>query len=125
MFPRHPISRIHRVFTYDTRGQLLAEQSATGTLPSHYDELVNLIQTQLPDGCWLNRLYYESYDQAGADRMKKGLVTDGFDIHHKKPIFRGGNNRQSHLVPMDKAYHKTNSKTLHWYPEGENPYGLN
>ena len=51
MFPRHPISRIHRFFTYDTRGQLLAEQSATGSLPPHYDELVNLIQTQLPDGC--------------------------------------------------------------------------
>jgi hypothetical protein len=63
--------------------------------------------------------------QAGVDRMKKGLVPDGFDVHHKKPIFRGGNNRQSNLVLMDKAYHKANSKALHWYPEGENPYGLN
>ncbi|WP_348749477.1 RHS repeat-associated core domain-containing protein, partial [Pseudomonas rhodesiae] len=67
----------------------------------------------------------QKYGQAGVDRMKKGQVPEGFDVHHKKPIFRGGNNRQSNLVLMDKAYHKANSKALHWYPEGENPYGLN
>ncbi|WP_207234979.1 MULTISPECIES: RHS repeat-associated core domain-containing protein, partial [unclassified Pseudomonas] len=55
----------------------------------------------------------QRYGQAGADRMKKGLVPDGFDVHHKRPIFRGGNNRQSNLVLMDKAYHKANSKALH------------
>ncbi|PMZ01955.1 hypothetical protein C1Y05_24655, partial [Pseudomonas sp. FW306-02-F04-BA] len=31
-----------------------------GSLQHHYDELGNLIQTQLPDGRWLNRLYYGS-----------------------------------------------------------------
>jgi RHS repeat-associated protein len=67
----------------------------------------------------------QKYGQAGVDRMKKGQVPEGFDVHHKKPIFRGGNNRQSNLVLMDKAYHKANSKALHWYPEGENPYDLN
>ncbi len=45
---------------YDARGQLLTEQSAAGSLNHHYDELGNLIQTQLPDGRWLNRLYYGS-----------------------------------------------------------------
>ncbi|WP_426133030.1 RHS repeat-associated core domain-containing protein [Pseudomonas sp. PWP3-1b2] len=65
------------------------------------------------------------YGPAGVDRMKKGQVPEGFDVHHKKPIFRGGNNRQSNLELMDKSYHKANSKALHWYPEGENPYGLN
>jgi len=44
----------------DARGQLLIEQSAAGGLNYHYDELGNLIQTQLPDGRWLNRLYYGS-----------------------------------------------------------------
>ena len=47
-------------FAYDVLGQLLAEQSSAGNLHHHYDELGNLIQTQLPDGRWLNRLYYGS-----------------------------------------------------------------
>lgn len=47
-------------FAYDPLGRLLNEHSAAGSLNHHYDELGNLIQTQLPDGCWLNRLYYGS-----------------------------------------------------------------
>ncbi|WP_139808007.1 RHS repeat-associated core domain-containing protein, partial [Pseudomonas mucidolens] len=47
-------------FAYDPLGQLLSEHSATGSLQHHYDELGNLIQSQLPDGRWLNRLYYGS-----------------------------------------------------------------
>ncbi|WP_248731415.1 RHS repeat-associated core domain-containing protein [Pseudomonas sp. MWU13-2517] len=47
-------------FAYDALGQLIAEHSAAGALQHHYDELGNLIQTQLPDGRWLNRLYYGS-----------------------------------------------------------------
>ena len=47
-------------FTYDALGQLLAENGAAGSLQHHYDELGNLIQTQLPDGRWINRLYYGS-----------------------------------------------------------------
>ncbi|MDP9783043.1 RHS repeat-associated core domain-containing protein [Pseudomonas fluorescens] len=47
-------------FAYDALGQLLAENSAAGSLQHHYDELGNLIQTQLPDGRWVNRLYYGS-----------------------------------------------------------------
>ncbi|SDS44061.1 RHS repeat-associated core domain-containing protein [Pseudomonas asplenii] len=47
-------------FAYDALGQLLEEQSAAGSLQHHYDELGNLQQTQLPDGRWINRLYYGS-----------------------------------------------------------------
>ncbi|WP_248804926.1 RHS repeat-associated core domain-containing protein [Pseudomonas sp. MWU13-2100] len=47
-------------FAYDALGQLLEERSAAGCLQHHYDELGNLVQTQLPDGRWLNRLYYGS-----------------------------------------------------------------
>ncbi len=47
-------------FSYDANGQLLTEQSATGSLQHHYDELGNMVQTQLPDGRWLNRLTYGS-----------------------------------------------------------------
>ena len=47
-------------FAYDALGQLREEHSTAGSLQHHYDELGNLIQTQLPDGRWLNRLYYGS-----------------------------------------------------------------
>ncbi|MFN3359057.1 MAG: RHS repeat-associated core domain-containing protein [Pseudomonas sp.] len=47
-------------FAYNRLGQLLTEHSAAGSLNHHYDELGNRIQTQLPDGRWLNRLYYGS-----------------------------------------------------------------
>ncbi|MFL1416414.1 RHS repeat-associated core domain-containing protein [Pseudomonas fildesensis] len=47
-------------FAYDPLGQLLTEQSAVGSLNHHYDELGNLTQSELPDGRWLNRLYYGS-----------------------------------------------------------------
>lgn len=47
-------------FGYDRLGQLILEQTAAGSLAHHYDELGNLVQTQLPDGRWLNRLRYGS-----------------------------------------------------------------
>jgi RHS repeat-associated protein len=47
-------------FTYDALGQLLSETSASGTVLHRYDELGNLIQTQTPDGRWINRLLYGS-----------------------------------------------------------------
>ncbi len=46
--------------SYDALGQLLEEQGPAGSLQHRYDELGNLIQTCLPDGRWLNRLYYGS-----------------------------------------------------------------
>lgn len=57
--------------------------------------------------------------------MKKGKVPDGFVVHHKKPLFRGGNNRYSNLTLMKADYHKKYNKMLHWYEPGNNPYGLN
>ena len=57
--------------------------------------------------------------------MKKGKVPTGKVVHHKKPLFRGGNNRNSNLDLIDAGFHKKFNKELHWYPEGQNPYGLN
>lgn len=51
----------HRLgFVYNALGQLVEEQSGSGLLQHQYDELGNLIQTRLPDGRPLNRLYYGS-----------------------------------------------------------------
>ncbi|MBV4453455.1 MULTISPECIES: RHS repeat-associated core domain-containing protein [Pseudomonas] len=47
-------------FGYDALGQLILEQSTSGSLAHRYDESGNLIQTLLPDGRWLNRLRYGS-----------------------------------------------------------------
>ncbi|RZI32750.1 RHS repeat-associated core domain-containing protein [Pseudomonas orientalis] len=47
-------------FSYDALGQMLEEQNQAGLLQHHYDELGNLIQSKLPDGRWINRLYYGS-----------------------------------------------------------------
>lgn len=47
-------------FAYDALSQLISETTSSGTINHRYDELGNLTQTQLPDGRWLNRLYYGS-----------------------------------------------------------------
>ncbi|MFK9002726.1 RHS repeat-associated core domain-containing protein [Pseudomonas pergaminensis] len=46
--------------TYDALGQLTQEDSSAGSLQHFYDELGNVTQTLLPDGRWINRLYYGS-----------------------------------------------------------------
>jgi RHS repeat-associated protein len=60
LFTDHAGQAQRIAFAYDALGQLLTEQSVAGSLNYHYDELGNLIQTQLPDGRWVNRLYYGS-----------------------------------------------------------------
>ncbi len=47
-------------FGYDTTGQLVSETNETGSLAHHHDELGNIIQTTLPDGRQIKRLYYGS-----------------------------------------------------------------
>ncbi len=47
-------------FVYDALGQMREQHSRDGTLQHEYDELGNLIRTGLPDGRWLNQLYYGS-----------------------------------------------------------------
>ena len=53
--------------------------------------------------------------------MANGNVPDGSNVHHKLPLFRGGNNRRSNLSVSDETYHSMNNKLLHCY-DGENPY---
>ena len=67
----------------------------------------------------------EKYGKDALEKMQKGKVPDGMVVHHKKPLFRGGNNRNSNLDLINEKYHKDNNKALHWYEEGQNPYGLN
>ena len=57
--------------------------------------------------------------------IQSGNTPDGYTVHHKKPLFRGGDNSSKNLDLMKTADHEANSKALHYYPEGQNPYGLN
>ncbi len=54
-----PAPIVHRL-ERDAVGRLVAKTTDDGHTEYRYDELANLIQTQLPDGRWLNRLYYGS-----------------------------------------------------------------
>ena len=65
------------------------------------------------------------YGEKNVALMSQGKVPDNMVVHHKKPLFRGGNNKYSNLTLMDKATHSKLNKQLHWYEEGLNPYGLN
>ena len=51
--------------------------------------------------------------------IQAGKVPTGFEVHHKKPLFRGGNNSSSNLDLVTKKFHKDNFKELHYY-EGNN-----
>lgn len=74
-------------FNYDDLGQLIQEINQAGTINYSYDELGNCIQTQLPDGRSINRLYYGNghLHQINLD----GLVISDFerDKLHRE-IFR-------------------------------------
>lgn len=53
---------------------------------------------------------------------KSGKLPRGFIIHHKTPLFRGGNNAFENLRVMNSKFHQRYNKRLHWYEEGYNIY---
>ena len=63
----------------------------------------------------------EKYGDAWKD-MDKGRVPDGYVVHHKLPLFRGGTNRYDNLKLMLESEHTSQYRRYHWYPEGENPF---
>lgn len=67
----------------------------------------------------------KKYGLEAVEVMKRGDVPKNMVVHHKKPLFRGGTNDYNNLILLDKKYHFDNNKALHWYEEGNNPFGLN
>ena len=59
---------------------------------------------------------------ADVDKLKKGKVPDGYVVHHKEPLYRGGNNSHDNLDLIKEKDHQKNYKDLHDYDEGDNPY---
>ncbi len=67
----------------------------------------------------------EKYGAQAVKDMEQGKVPQDMVVHHMKPLFRGGDNSTSNLALLDKADHSANSKAYHYYPDGQNPFGLN
>lgn len=48
-----------------------------------------------------------------------GEVPDGYNVHHKKPIFRcssnGDPNKIENLELLTDEFHTAKNKELHWY----------
>ncbi|WP_164998685.1 HNH endonuclease signature motif containing protein [Flavobacterium sp. 140616W15] len=65
------------------------------------------------------------FNDADIARMKKGQVPVDHVVHHKKTLYRGGNNSYDNLDLLHKDDHggKGIYGALHDYPEGANPYG--
>ena len=63
------------------------------------------------------------------DMQITGKVPEGYNVHHKEPIFRceidKDPNESDNLQLLPDYYHTDENKTLHWYEEGESPYDLN
>jgi RHS repeat-associated protein len=61
--------------------------------------------------------YMEKYG-----KLPKG---SNYIVHHKQPLFRGGNNDFDNLKVIRKDVHQKYYDNLHLYPPGKNPYGRN
>ena len=57
-----------------------------------------------------------------AKMTKGGKLPKDFIIHHKLPLFRGGDNAFNNFRVMNKKFHMRFNKRLHWYDEGKNIY---
>ncbi|MFU2512278.1 RHS repeat-associated core domain-containing protein [Pseudoalteromonas sp. ASV78] len=60
------------------------------------------------------------------DMQISGDVPEGYNVHHKKPIFRceidEDPNELNNLELLPDYYHRSKNKELHWYEEGHCPY---
>ena len=57
-------------------------------------------------------------------QIQNGEVPTGYEVHHKKPLFRGGDNSFKNLDLMEKSVHKAKFKELHYYDGDVSPYYL-
>ncbi|WP_166113516.1 HNH endonuclease [Pseudoalteromonas sp. Z9A5] len=74
-----------------------------------------------------NHEAHKHFTQKELKRMKEtGKVPPGYDVHHKKPIFRcepnENPNELDNLELLTIGFHKSENKNLHWYEEGKEPY---
>jgi RHS repeat-associated protein len=74
-----------------------------------------------------NHIAHEYFNKDELEYMEyKGEVPRGYNVHHKKPIFRCESiedpNKLENLELLPDEYHSRRNKELHWYAEGKCPY---
>lgn len=74
-----------------------------------------------------NHIAHEYFSKDELEYMEyKGEVPRGYNVHHKKPIFRCESNEDpnklENLELLPDEYHSKKYKELHWYAEGKCPY---
>jgi hypothetical protein len=52
-----------------------------------------------------------------------GSLPREYVVHHMKPLFRGGTNDFANLRVMRGSFHNKHFSKLHYYADGNNPYG--
>jgi hypothetical protein len=55
-----------------------------------------------------------------AKMTKSGKIPKGFVVHHKTPLFRGGDNSFDNFRVMNSKFHQRYNKRLHWYDDVKN-----
>lgn len=55
---------------------------------------------------------------------ESGELPRGWVVHHKLPLFRGGENSFENFRVMKSTIHQRYNQRLHWFPDGQNIYGL-
>ena len=81
----------------------------------------------------LNDDNHEAHNHFEEIALKKmafsGKVPPGYNVHHKKPIFRceaaENPNDLNNLQILSDGYHTDKNKELHWYADGQSPYDSN
>jgi hypothetical protein len=56
--------------------------------------------------------------------IDEGVMPSGWDIHHIMPLYRGGDNAFSNLIPVRRSFHQRWTGLLHNYEEGFDPERL-
>jgi len=77
-----------------------------------------------------NHEAHKHFTQKKLKHMKKtGRVPDGYNVHHKKPIFRCESyenpNESENFELLTEDFHSSKNKELHWYKEDSPPYDKN
>jgi len=125
-FTSHDGEQTSVSFDYDALGRMLSETTAMGAIRRRYDELGNLIQTQTPDGRWINRVLYGSGHlhqinldgqvicDVERDRLHREVLRTQGQVHMRSAYDRSGR--------LSARSRRRDNRPAHWPAEHEKTY---
>lgn len=125
-FTSHDGEQTSVSFDYDALGRMLSETTAMGAIRRRYDELGNLIQTQTPDGRWINRVLYGSGHlhqinldgqvicDVERDRLHREVLRIQGQVHMRSAYDRSGR--------LSARSRRRDNRPGHWPAEHEKTY---